>query len=311
MSSDLNPEQPLQMEVLAHEGSKCVVNLKRWNSKDSTFVVVKDTLIASGEAVPDNTTDAIATSALNIDSYTTLCDIIERNSRASNSRLKSLIPVKVTNVESPDSFHVRIVDKTLDDYYVEMAARIKKCMEYYASKCQRATEFQVKYEKNGICAFFMDSAIGGDRVWHRGEVIERLPTADELTKEEQREYRVYGVDTGRMEVVKRDQIFQLPLEYRSHKPYAFKCRLIGLRPTGSDTWTKTAISRMEDLVTDRSTTTYILSRKILKRLEKPDVIEVDLVGKEEKIIGAFDPKTLIYYSFNHKLIDEGLAIPAT
>lgn len=315
LPSEENPKSntSLLMEVLAKDGEKLVVNLKRWKGEAASqkFVSVTDALIAATEAVPDHVSNQLPAIRLNIDSYGTICDMIMKNSRAKNTRLNSMIAVKVTSVESPDSFYVRIVDETIREYYDGLAAKMKAYMEHYADRCVRADEFKIKYEKNGICAFYMDSDIGADRIWHRGEVVERIKTGDELAKEEECDYKVYGVDTGRVEVVKRKQIFQLPKDFKSHKPYALKCCLVGLKPTGSDSWTQTAIASMRDWVTDADTAeTFILSKKILKREdEQPEVISVDLIGKIEKVMGPFDPKQVTYFTFNQKLVNEGLAIP--
>lgn len=231
----------------------------------------------------------------NFSIYDYLVDMItlrKDDSRASDE----LIPVKVSHVNDPSSFFVKINDDLMTAIYNDLQSKLEQCREQFPPRPGK-TVFEV-----GDVALAPAEMEGRNTFLRcRVEKINRLPKNQQLFS-----YDIYCIDLGLRLVIKASLLEPLELEFlQTVKPLVLHCQLDCIPQLGDE------FSPMANL----DFTEFTLKRNLLMLVKQdlpddlPDKICVNLVAHEQVVTEPFD-NFFEYSTIVDKMVLNGRAYPS-
>ncbi|XP_054164172.1 RING finger protein 17-like [Oppia nitens] len=217
-------------------------------------------------------------------------DLVDRHVRSDSDKRSSLIKVKVTSIENPNEIYVQIDKKEVNEYF---ETQERALVDDYKNK-----EFfgEVGFNPNDWCAIKVEGS------WKRGKVLNSIDSTSQVPR-----FMVLAVDCGTKHDIPVSQMLPLSNVYTKDGAFAMNC-VFGLKPTGGDNWSHTAIDDMKEFLSKNHKNMYIL---VKEKIIDSEPIRVKLYSKETTIPSAFGKQQVIYTSVSTFLIEKGLALKDT
>lgn len=246
-----------------------------------------------------------------IDSYRILTEINDRRAKAEMEIRDRLIEVQAYHVNSPSDMYIQLADPKIKEIFGQLNGRLNSFMTRGAADIAAMNAEINAFEVGDWCAIFARS--GGINTWLRGKVSDRRMIAGDLKASgSQYEYDVIAVDAGYpFKNMRSTEVFQLPVEFQRHHPYAIRVALADISPAGGAEWLQTSTKKVIEFITndDYRNNMYVLLNTT-PPAERPETpLPVTLVAVKTEITGALMPEKMTYYVLNDLMIGEwGVAI---